>query len=180
MLRKVGASEALSSASTTAAAAAKDKVWITHITKVANSSSGRLPTAAPAARTPLRCTAGPMTVSPFLSRLGHPRVQHQRRGLECTESPEVHGDHPAKDFANPTLLPDSPSCCGGRDEVPREILTVGAVAQILPLDFSHLGETAELTETQKLKRPVVVKKYAKEIDAMYSGKGGENVKGPAP
>lgn len=48
---------------------------------------------------------------------------------------------------------------------------------ILPHDFVFAGEDAELTATLKLKRPVVVRKYASYIEAMYDGTGGVNVKG---
>lgn len=48
---------------------------------------------------------------------------------------------------------------------------------ILPHDFVFAGDDAELTATLKLKRPVVVRKYASYIEAMYDGTGGINVKG---
>lgn len=48
---------------------------------------------------------------------------------------------------------------------------------VLPHDFVFAGDDAELTATLKLKRPVVVRKYASYIEAMYDGTGGVNVKG---
>ena len=48
---------------------------------------------------------------------------------------------------------------------------------ILPNDFVFAGDDAELTATLKLKRPVVVRKNASYIAAMYDGTGGINVKG---
>jgi long-chain acyl-CoA synthetase len=59
------------------------------------------------------------------------------------------------------------------DEVNAKFARVEQIKKFFLLDTQLTAEDEELTPTMKLKRKLVEKKYAPQIDAMYGGGAGK-------